>query len=181
MSVAGGGIERLTAKVPTIQSEFNAPVINVPFVGCFSGDGQTYIGRHFGNRPDILRLNHLRQKIKEYEQRIITMTIGKLDNPLRSAGFAEEIVRITEEIAAMTNAVTETVGLLTEELQAGINFVNARMGELDSLITGLQNIPEQLRTRTEVKLLKRYNQYFGELESQAVRLQTAKDCLTGGI
>jgi hypothetical protein len=177
VSIAAGQIERLPAKVPTIQGEFNAPSINVPFIGCFSGDGQTYIGRNFGNRPDILRLNHLRQKVKEYEQRIITMTIGQLDNPPRAEGFAEEIVRITADIATMVNAITETVAEVTEELQAGINFVNARMGELDQLRTGLQSIPEELRTRTEAKLIERYNQYFGELESQASRLETAMNCL----
>jgi hypothetical protein len=168
---------RLLPSVTTIQPPFITPNIVVPFIGCFPGDGNSYVGKKFANRPDILRLNHLKQKKRELEEEIITQTIGKLDNPMRSAGFTTEIARITADIAEIVDAITETVGAITEEINAGIAFVNQRKSELEQERNELLAIPADVRSKLEQHMLTRYDEYFGELEAQADRLQSIIGCL----
>ena len=177
MSIGGDAITRLAAKVPTVQAPFTAPTLSVPFLSCFSGDGRTFVGRHFSNRPDLLKLQHLKQLIVQYEERIITQTIGKLDNPLRSAGFVAQIVEITDKIATATAAITSAVGEITEEIDAGISFINDRITDLNALRAELNAVPENLRTKVAAHLIARYEQYFGELESQLSRLNAARACV----
>lgn len=177
MSEIEGQISRLLPRVPTIQLPFSVPTISVPFIGCFSGDGKTYVGKKFANRPDFLKLNHLKQKKKELAEEIITQTIGKLDNPARSAAFTVEIARITQDIAEVLDGINETIGAITEELQAGISFVNDKKTELDALRSELLAIPSDMRTKVEQHMIERYNEYFGELDAQADRLTSTIACL----
>jgi hypothetical protein len=170
-------IPRLLPRVPTIQLPVNIPTISVPFIGCFSGDGKTYTGKRWGNRPDILKLNHLKQKKKELEEEIITQTIGKLDNPARSIAFAAEIVRIAADITEVVDGITTTLGEITEELNAGIAVVNDKKSELNNLLEELLAIPAEARGKVEQHMIARYNEYFEELEAQATRLESTRSCL----
>lgn len=172
-----GRFARILPSVPTVQLPFSVPNISVPFIGCFSGDGKTYVGKKYGNRPDLLKLNHLKQKKKELEEEIITQTIGKLDNPARSAAFAEEIIRITSDISEVVDGIMETIGEITEELSAGIAFVNEKKSELEAAREELLAIPSDIRSKVDQHMIERYNEYFGELDAQANRLSSAISCL----
>jgi hypothetical protein len=149
----------------------------VPFIGCFPGDGKSYVGKKWGNRPDLLKLNHLKQKKKELEEQIITQTIGKLDNPPRSIAFTAEIARITEDIATVVNGIMETIGEVTEELNAGIALINEKKNELEQVRGELLSIPADVRSKVEQHMIERYNEYFSELDMQAQRLQSTISCL----
>lgn len=177
MSVVGEQIPRLLPRIPAVQLPFNAPTISVPFIGCFPGDGKTYVGKKWGNRPDFLKLNHLKQKKKELEEEIITQTIGKLDNPARSVAFTAEIARITQDIAEVVGGITETIGDITEEIQAGIAFINERKDEVQGLLNDLLAVPADVRSKVEQRMIQRYTEYFGELEAQADRLTSIIGCL----
>jgi hypothetical protein len=170
-------IPRLLPRVPTIQLPFSAPTINVPLLSCFSGDGRSYVGRHFANRPDLLKLQHLKQQIAQFEERIITQTIGKLDNPARSAGFAAQIAEITAKITDATQSITETVGDVTEEIDASLQLVNARIEELNALRDELNAVPINMRSKVTTRMMARYEEYFGELEAQVSNLQSARSCV----
>lgn len=170
-------IPRLLPRVPTIQLPFNVQTINVPLLACFSGDGKTYTGKKFANRPDLLKLQHLKQQIAQFEERIITQTIGKLDNPARSAGFVAQIAEITEKITEATQSIVETVGDVTEEIDANLQLVNARIEELNALRDELNAVPINLRSKVEARMIARYDEYFGELEAQASNLQSARNCV----
>ncbi|MGB7923453.1 MAG: hypothetical protein WCF57_09430 [Pyrinomonadaceae bacterium] len=170
-------IERLLPRVPTIQLPFDVPSIHVPFIGCFPGDGTTYIGKKFGNRPDLLKLNHIKQFKKDLLDKIQTLIKGKLDNPARSIAFEAEIIRLTQEISDALEAFNETVSLVTEEIQEALALIDDKKTELEGLRSELMAIPEEERSKVDQHMITRYHQYFGELDAQASRLQSTLSCL----
>lgn len=177
MSYGQAQIHRLLPRVPTIQLPFSVPNISVPFIGCFSGDGKIYHKRKHGNRPDLLKLNHIKQFKKDLLDKIQTLIKGKLDNPARSVAFDAEIVRLTQEITDALDAFNETVSEITQEIQRDIATINNKVGELNSLRDELLTIPAEARSKVDQHMIERYNQYFGELDAQATRLQSTLACL----
>lgn len=168
---------RLVPQVPAIQLPHLPALPGMPFLGCFPADGQTYVGKKWANRPDLRVLDHVRQLKKHLEEEIITHTIGKLDNPLRAAGFAEEIARLEVEIDEAIDTFYEVVGSVTGEINASLGFIGDRQEELNQARDELLSIPAGARSKVEQRLLERYDEYFGELEAQGQRLQSTLNCL----
>jgi hypothetical protein len=171
-------VEQIIPRVPVVQAQFNLPTISVPLVGCFSGDGKVYVGKKWGNRSDLLLLNHVKQFKKDLTDKIITMFIGSKDNPTRALEFAVEMGRLAQEIDEALDAFEEVVGQITEEINAAIDIANSMMGELNSLVAAIVLTPAQARSKVQELMLNRYHKYFDKLEAQVSRLETTRNCLS---
>jgi DNA repair ATPase RecN len=170
-------INRLLPRVPTMQLPFSAPSVSVPFIGCFTGDGKTYHRRQHGNRPDHRKLDHIKQLKKDLREKIDLLLEGKLDNPARAALFDSRAVRLADELAEALDDLNTTVSDLSAEINDSIAEVNDRISELNSIKDELLAIPADARSQVQQHMIARYNEYFGELDSQVSRLTSTLSCL----
>lgn len=70
------------------------------------------------------------------------------------------------------------MGQVTAEVNAAVTLINSRKNELETARGELLAISAEARSKTEALMIERYDQYFGELDAQASRLQSTLSCLT---
>ena len=177
MSGGANQLNALLPRVPTIQLPFVPTFPSLPFIGCFGGDGKTYIGKKYGNRPDIQKLLHIKQLKKWFRENIDGYIEGKLDNPLRAVAFDARAIRLGLELAEIIEDFNETVGQITEEIDAGLDLVNGRINELNGLRGELLALSGDSLSKADQLMLERYNEYLGELDAQVTRLNGSRNCI----
>ncbi|HYX72624.1 MAG TPA: hypothetical protein VE732_07630 [Nitrososphaera sp.] len=163
--------------MPTIQLPFVPTALSLHLIGCFGGDGKTYIGKKHGNRADIQKLLHIKQIKKWFTENIDGYLEGKLDNPQRGILFDARAVRLGQELAEILQDFDETVGQITEEIDAGLALVTGKINELNSLRNELLTLSEGSISKADQLMLQRYGEYSGELGAQAERLNAVKNCI----
>lgn len=174
-------VQQILPRPPRVQLPVNIPTINVPLSGCFSGDGHTYVGKHFGNRPDFLKLNHLKERKKDIADKIITFEKMQLDKPLERIAAQIEKARLTQEVVEFMEDAAELIGNIEEEIDGAVTLINGKIAELTMLQGDLNAIPLMARSAVERLLLRRYGQYKEKLTTHKGNLLNVRNCLGVGL
>jgi predicted nuclease with TOPRIM domain len=169
------------SRLPAINLANQVPDIRalpgLPFIGCISGDATTYVGTQMGGMPDLQALHIVRAAKKVIEEELKSRVVCKLPFATRPEALDVEIVRLTNEFAQIIETANEVIGRIQAEAEAAMQFINGKIDELNAAKAELLNIPEELRSKTERKMIERYEKYTGRLQSQITRMQANLDCI----
>lgn len=164
-------------KLPSL----NLPVIrsmpNIPGVGCVPSDGHSYLGEQFGNLPDLNAVQTIQSLKKVINEEIAALIEGYLPTAARQPLWAARVAMLTQYVADLNDLMTQTVGRVAAEINATLTFINAKKAEMETALSEINNIPAAARSTAQRMLAERYNEYLGELDAQAARLQQTITCL----
>ena len=166
-------------KLPSLQLPNVRPMPSIPGVGCVPSDGHSYLGEQFGNLPDLQAVQAIRSLKKTFEEEIETRIEGYLPTAARQPLWAARVAKVTNYVGELTSAMTQAIGRATAEINATLAFVNEKQEEMQGALAEINSIPEAARTQTQRLMAERYQQYVGELEAQAGRLQATVACIAG--
>jgi len=164
-------------KLPNITLPNIRGIPTIPFVGCAGAQGTTYVGEQFGNVPDIGAIREIKALKKSLEEQIYALIQGKLPDATRPAPYDARAIQLTNEVAQLVTKLNEVIAGATAEAEAAIDFVNGKIGELNTAKGLLEGIPAGARSPVQQLMIERYDRYVGELNDQAGRLQSTIDCI----
>lgn len=153
----------------------------IPHVGCAGGDGTAYFNNQFGGLPDLQALTHIRAAKKFLDEQIYALLQGKLNDLLRPPVYDARAVQLTAQLAEIVAKGNELIAAMTNEVNAAVSFINGKVAELNNAKAQILRIPEAARSHSQRLMLERYDEYVGELNAQAGRLQSTLTCLGGAI
>ena len=153
--------------------------IHIPFVGCAAGDGKTYVGKHFGNRPDFASMLHIKAIKKAMDEQVYALIEGQLPDFTRPPVYLARAIQIIAEVVEQIAKLNEIIGEALEEISAAVDFINQKKGELESNLNYLLSIPTEVQTEVQAVMVENYQFYLGDLNAQVGRLQSTIGCLTG--
>lgn len=165
-------------KLPSLNLPHIRSMPSIPGVGCVPSDGHSYLGEQFGNLPDmqtLLHVKHLKARVAEEIEMLIE---GYLPSAARAPLWAARVAKLTEYIAELNEVLSETVGRAAAEINATLSFISSKQAELNSALNQIQAVPEAARSATQRLMAQRYNEYLGELDAQATRLQATIACFS---
>lgn len=165
-------------KLPSLALPSIRSMPSIPGVGCVPSDGHSYLGEQFGNLPDVQTLLHVKHLKKVVAEEIEALIEGYLPAPARAPLWATRVAKLTEYIAELNEVLTETVGRATAEINATLNFISSKQAELNNALSQIQSVSEAARSATQKLMAQRYNEYLGELDAQATRLQATIACFS---
>jgi hypothetical protein len=151
--------------------------IHLPFVGCPGADARSYIGEQFGNLPDLVDAFHAKHLRKLLNDQIFALLKGQLPTILRKFFYLQKALELIQQIAEIVAVLNQVIGQAIAEYNATIAFINEKQAELNQGIAEIESIPASSRTAVHQLTLQRYNEYLGELDAQATRLQTSITCM----
>lgn len=166
-------------KLPSLQLPDIRPMPTIPGVGCVPSDGHSYLGEQFGNVPDLQAVQQIRSLKKTFEEEIAALVEGYLPTAARQPLWAARVAQLTNYVAELNAVMTQAVGRATAEINATLAFVGQKQEEMQTALAEINSIPEAARTQTQRLMAERYQQYAGELEAQASRLQATAACVAG--
>src|SRR6185503_7841946 len=108
-------------------------------IGCAGADGNSYLGKQFGNLPSLHKLLHLKAGKKYLEEQIYALIQGEAIQPVRSPIYAARAAQLTNEVATLVTEITSVIDEVSGDITASINFVNekvAAVNEAKDLIAG---------------------------------------------
>jgi hypothetical protein len=159
--------------LPTIRS-----IPTIPHVGCAGGDGTSYVGKQFGNVPDLHAVLHIRTVKKALAEQIYALLKGQLPFATRPPFYDARMVQLTNEVAELTEALTSIVSEVSGDINDAINFVGEKITAMNELKNAIAAVPEQARSAVDRLMFERYGRYAQELNAQKHRLQSTLDCVT---
>src|SRR5436190_15367913 len=147
------------------------PAINnlphIPQIGCGGGDANCYVGKQFGNLPDLHAILHLKAAQKWMQEQIYALVEGEAPQPARSPIYAARAADLVDQLADMTTTLTDAITSVVQEATAAIDGVNGKIAELNSVKNEVLSIPEQARSALQRAALDEVNACIGELNQQA--------------
>lgn len=152
---------------------------HIPFVGCAAGDGKTYIGRQFGNKPDFESMLGIRSLKKTLEEQVYALIQGQLPDPTRPPVYLARAIEIIAEVVEQVAKLNEIIGEVLEELNAVVEFINLKKAELETQMSFLMGIPDDVLTEVQSMMIENYEFYLGDLDDQIGRLESTVGCLVG--
>ena len=173
----------MSVQLPTIKTpSWNVPPVRslptIPTVGCVSGNATTQIGQQMGSFPDIQALPHVKALNKVITEQIGTLLEGKLGDIPRAALYEVRKARLIAELAQIVNQGTQLATQIQNEVNASIEAANAKINDLNAAKDALLEIPENVRSVIQDKMITRYNEYISEVNAQIGRLEESLGCLS---
>ena len=151
--------------------------IDIPFVGCTGGSAKTMVGKQLGNIPDLATLLHIRTIKKAIEEQIYALLQGMLPDLLRPPVYAARAAQLLTEVVAFIATLNQVISQVLAEVNAAIGFINQKVTELENAANELLALPGNALSAAQQLMLQRYEEYTGELNAQAGRLQSTLGCL----
>jgi hypothetical protein len=146
-------------------------------IGCAGADGNSYLGKQFGNLPSLHKLLHLKTLQKALNEQIYVLIQGKLSDALRPVPYDARAVQLTNEVATLETEITSVVNEVTGDINASIDFVNEKVAAVNEAKALIESVPAGARTAVQKLMLERYGRYAQELNAQIGRLQSALSCV----
>lgn len=159
--------------LPTIRS-----IPTIPFVGCAGADGTSYVGKQFGNLPDLHSLLHVRTLKKALAEQIYALIQGELPDALRPAPYAARAAQLINEVAQLTSALTSIVNDVSSDINDAIGFVDEKITAINAAKNAIAAVPDEARSAVQRVMFERYGRYAQELNAQKGRLQSTLACVT---
>lgn len=151
--------------------------IDIPFVGCTGGSAKTLVGKQLGNIPDLATMLHIRTIKKAIEEQIYALLKGMLPDLVRPPVYAARAAQLLNEVIAFIATLNEVITQVFAEINAAIGFINGKITELQNAANELVALPSTTLNAAQQLMLQRYQEYTGELNAQAGRLQATLGCL----
>lgn len=164
-------------KLPHVALPNIRSIPTIPFVGCAGATGTTYIGKQFGNVPDVGAALAIKALKKALEEQIYALVQGQLNDIARPPVYAARAAQLVNQVAEVVATLNTVVADVTAEATAAIAIVNAKAAELSSAMALIEGTPAGARSAVQNLLLERYARYTGELDAQAGRLQSTIECI----
>ncbi|SRR5260370_28671751 len=165
------------AKLPHLPLPAIGNLPHLPHVGCAGADANSYVGKQFGNLPDLHAVLHLKSATKWMTEQIYALIQGELPFATRPPVYAARAAQLVDQLAEMTSTLTDTINNVVDEAAAAINGVNAKLNELNAAKNQVLAIPEAARSAVQRAALDEFNACITELNAQKVRLQTSITCV----
>lgn len=165
------------AKLPPLTLPTIDGLPTIPHVGCAGGDGTSYLGKKFGNAPDLHRLLHLKALQKVLGEQMYALLKGELTDIPRAAAYAARLATLTSEVADMVSAITETINDLTANINDAISYVDQQVAAVNSAKNMIEGVPDAARSAVQRLMFENYGRYVQELNAQKTRLQSAITCI----
>jgi hypothetical protein len=167
-----------TPRIPSLNLPQVRALPSVPGVGCAGGDATAFFGEQFGGLPDIQSVLHIKSLKKHYEEMMATLIEGYLNEIPRQALWAARVAEYTNRVADLVGAMTGLIAGMTAEVGASVAAINETKDELQGMLDGILEVPAAQRDAAQRLMATRYQQYLGELDTQAGRLQATLACLS---
>jgi hypothetical protein len=171
------GVQIPQPKLPHLALPAISGIPTIPHVGCAGADGTSYIGKKFGNLPDLHALLHLKTLQKALNEQVYALIEGELPDALRPVPYAARAAQLTNEIADLVNAVTSIVTDLTDNINDAINYADQQIAAVNEAKNMIAGVPEGARSAVQKLMFERYGRYASELNAQKARLQSAITCI----
>jgi len=150
---------------------------NIPHVGCAGGSATSYLGEQFGGLPDLQAALAMKNLKKALEEQIYALIQGELPDATRPPVYAARAAQLVNEVADVVQALNQLIAQVTAEANASINFINSKIDDINAAKSIVLTIPAAARNGVQRLALERYDEYLGELNSQAGRLQATMACI----
>lgn len=167
-----------TPKLPSLNLPQVRGLPSIPGVGCAGGDANAFFGEQFGGLPDLQSVLHLKSLKKHYEEMIATLVEGYPPSVVRQVAWAARVAEYTNHVAELLGKLNALVGGMNAEINANIQAVNLAKDEVQGMLDGILQVPAERRSAVQRLMSQRYQQYLGELDAQAARLQATLTCLS---
>lgn len=165
------------AKLPHLGLPAIANLPHLPHIGCAGADANTYIGKQFGNLPDLQTVLHLKAAKKFVEEQIFALLKGQLPFVTRPPFYAAREAQLTAELVEMATELTDAIGRVVSEATAAIDGVNGMVAQVNAAKNEIEGIPEAARSALQRAALDEHNACVAELNAQATRLQSSITCV----
>lgn len=167
------------AKLPNVNLPIIRSIPTLPLgIGCAGADPTHYLGRSFGNLPNLQKLLHLKALKKALTEQIFALVQGQLPDPIRPTPYAARAAQLVSEISTIVTEITSVVEEVAGDIASAIAYVDEQAASLNSAKNLIVNTPQHLRDEAQTLMLDRYNRYIAELNAQKSRLQAAAECVT---
>ena len=165
------------AKLPNLTLPAIGNLPHLPHIGCAGADANSYVGKQFGNLPDLHAVAHLKSATKWMSEQIYALFKGQLPFATRPPVYQARMAQLTDELAEMSTALTDAINGVVSEATAAIGGVNTKINELNSVKNEILALPEGARSALQRAALDEFNACIGELNAQKTRLQTSITCV----
>ncbi len=166
-------------KMPSLALPTIRMMPSIPGVGCVPSDGRSYTGEQFGSLPDLQTVQAVKELRKVINEQIAALIEGYLPTAARKPLWAARVAQLTQYVADLNEVLTEVAGRAAAEINGTVSYINEKQSEIQDSLDALNNIPESARSAAQRLMVGRYQEYLGELEAQAARLQATAACLGG--
>src|SRR5260221_618809 len=103
------------AKLPHLTLPAIRDVPHLSNIGCAGGDTNAYLGKQFGNLPDLHAVLHLKAATKWMTEQIYALVQGEAPQPARSPIYAARAAQLVTQLADMTTTLTDTIDSVVSE------------------------------------------------------------------
>jgi len=164
-------------KLPHLALPAIRNIPTVPHVGCAGADGTSYVGKQFGNLPDLHAVLHLKTLKKALDEQVYALIEGELPFVTRPPIYAARAAQLTNEIAELVDATTSIVNTVTSNINDAIGYVNQQVAAVNAAKNLIAGVPEGARSAVQKLMFDRYGRYAQELNAQKTRLQSSLTCI----
>ena len=164
-------------KLPHLSLPAIGNLPSLPHIGCAGGDANSYLGKQFGNLPDLQTVLHLKAAKKFVEEQIYALFKGQLPDLTRPPVYAARQAQLAGELADMVAELNDAITRVVSEATAALDFVNGKINQLNSAKNDFLAVPEQSRSALQRAALEEFDACVGELNQQVTRLQSSITCV----
>jgi len=165
------------ARLPHLQLPAIGDLPHLPHIGCAGADANSYVGKQFGNLPDLHAVLHLKSATKWMTEQIYALVQGELPFATRPPIYAARAAQLVDELAEMASTLTDTIDSIVGEATSAIAGVNTKIGELNTAKNEILAMPESMRSAVQRAAIDEFDACIAELDAQAGRLQTSITCV----